>query len=99
MNNNFFYVILNREYGGFHVPDEVCVAIGCDRYPTYEMEVRVNDYFIDWVRRHPESPLKVARVPMEATDFQFLEYDGFESIIMCVDGKLVYADVEDEDND
>lgn len=87
------YLAVNRNWGSFHVPAEVAIAIGCDRYDNSD-EVRCDPVLIDWIRNHPDENLKVARIPDWTTDFRVLDYDGMESVICCVDGKLVYAKVE-----
>lgn len=86
-------VIINRSFGGFHVPEAVQTKLGYDRYPRDEWEARTNKKFIDWVLANKsETALRVAEIPAEATDFELLEYDGMESIIMSVGGRLVYAE-------
>lgn len=83
--------IINRNYGCFRVPKEVQSMIGCDLYDDGD-DIRTNRIFIDWVLTHEfsvESSLCVVDIPDKATDWKLQEYDGFESIIAVVDGKLL----------
>lgn len=86
-------LVIHRAYGLFHVPAELQTVFNCSRYPQEEVDLREDPRFIDWVLNSPNaSGFDVAYIPNEATDYEILEYDGAERIIMCVDGKLTYAD-------
>lgn len=85
-------VIINRDYGGFSVPSEIASAIGCKEWDD-SIEIRTNRIFIEWVEKHEFNPmnvLSVVEIPDEATDWKLNEYDGLESIIAVVDGKIVH---------
>lgn len=91
-----FYLAVNRDWGGFRVPAEVAITIGCDIYDD-DNEIRRDPVLIDWIRKHSYEDLKLACIPDEATDFMINDYDGFETVIMCVNGKLEYAEIWGEE--
>lgn len=86
------YVAVHRDWGSFRLPDEIAQIIGCDEYDSTN-EIRCHPILVDWIKKNPYSELKLACVPGEATDFKVLDYDGMESVIMCVDGALEYAKI------
>lgn len=80
--------IINANYGGYAVPEEVEQMLDCGRYPNGDNE-RTDPRFIEWVETHKgQTDLKVVEIPDEATDWELDEYDGFEGIIAVVDGKI-----------
>ena len=83
------YYVINSAYGGYEVPAEVCAMLGCD---IFDEEVRSNFQFVRWVMEHPEGDLEVVEIPEYATDWELDEYDGFESVIAVVNGKIVHLD-------
>lgn len=81
--------VINVEYGGFNVPEEVEAMIG-DKW-DYEGDIRANAHFVEWVKAHAgETDLAVVEIPAEATDWEVIEYDGYEYIIAVVDGKICH---------
>lgn len=86
--------VINAAFGGFSVPDEVMNALGCDRYAFhYENDIRTDETLIEWVFEHRNvvgNDLALVDIPENATDWEIDEYDGFESIIAVVDGKIVH---------
>ena len=86
--------VINAAYGGFCVPDEVTNALGCDRYTFYYADdIRTDETLIAWVREHrndEDNELALVNIPENATDWELNEYDGFESIVAVVDGKIVH---------
>ena len=84
--------VINADYGGFEVPEEVISTLGCGRYGLdYEGDIRTNEVLIAWVREHrDETDLALVEIPDEATDWEKEECDGYESIIAVVDGRIVH---------
>ena len=87
-------VVLNTCYGGFSLPKEFCDKYGFSQYSSIE---RTDPRLVAFVEEHAEqcqhfnyANLTVVEVPEEATDWQINEYDGMESIIAVIDGKIVW---------
>lgn len=85
-------IVLNKCFGGFSVSDEWAKAHGCiDRWDVGRMDpalvaaVEAGEKVDGLCAR-----LIVAEIPEEATDWEINDYDGMESIIAVVDGKLVH---------
>ena len=81
-------IVLNKDYGGF----------GYGVAPEYEEFVRNCDDRTDpelvaFVESHPDKcgDLAVVEISDEATDWEVDEYDGWESVIYVVDGKIHHA--------
>lgn len=84
------YYVINGSYGGYHVPKEVRAMLNCG---AYDEEVRSNFRFVRWVMEHSNSTdLEVVEIPAGATDWELDEYDGFESVIAVVNGRIVHLD-------
>ena len=85
--------IINACYGGFGI-NEKWEAENCEKncsgdcrecaklIRAIEGKENVNDDF---------SKLAVVEFPDEATDYELLEYDGIESLLYVLDGKIRYA--------
>lgn len=93
-------IIVNRCYGGFCVNPIAAKAAGLGdaeiRNPG--MEVRTSPALIDLIGRWGAdavggkfSALEVIDLPTNLTDCEVSEYDGFESVIYVVDGKIHHA--------
>lgn len=85
-------IVLNKDYGGFSVPDEL-EAIGVDEYSD---DVRTDSRLIEWVEAHPNvefncACLEVVTVPDDITDYEISEYDGWETLIYVRGGKIFHA--------
>lgn len=80
--------VISNNYGGFEVPDEIYEAIGCRS--KYSCD-RTHPVLVEWVKNHPDNDydLAVVDIPDGATDWRMDEYDGLESIIAVVNGKIV----------
>lgn len=84
-------IVLNQDYGGFHLPSEYCDLCECGRY-DYGMKERLDPVLIKIVEEGCDNPdLEVVEIPDTATDWQLQEYDGMESVVYVVDGKLHWA--------
>lgn len=84
-------MVINADYGGY----------GYGVAEQYEDLVNKNDRFsaelIEFVETHPNEcgDLAVINIPDEATDWELDEYDGWESVIYVLNGKIVHAEVDD----
>ena len=85
-------MVINTCYGGFAIKDEVLERLGLDedaddlRYdPRLIAEIErlgskaVSEYY---------SRLEVVEVPDNATDYRISYYDGIETVLYVVDGKI-----------
>lgn len=84
-------IVINGCYGGFRVCDWACKELGIKGYE----ESRTNESLIDMIERFGSecisgeySILEVVEIPDEATDWMINEYDGNETVIYVLDGKL-----------
>ena len=83
--------VINVNWGGFSVPEEVKPAYNAYWNGSDDYEPRTDEALINWVLAHKnETGLKVVEIPDEATDWELNEYDGWESIIAVVNGKLIH---------
>lgn len=84
-------IILNKGFGGFMIPDEICNLLHCEPFNIC-LDIRTNTTFIQWLEQKEdegeELDLKIVEVPDNATDYTIEEFDGDEWIIYVVDGKL-----------
>lgn len=80
-------IVVNKDFGGFG-----CGLASEDRQFVYNYEDdRTNDELIAFVESHPTGgcgDLLIVEIPDSATDWEVDEYDGFESIIYVVDGRI-----------
>lgn len=79
-------LVLNRAYGGFMLPQVIADTLGVSVWENSTL-VRTNNILIDWVLEN-SSDLKVIEIPKKATDYIINDYDGFETILYVVDGKI-----------
>ena len=86
-------IILNKCYGGFHIPEALCEAEGLSCYDDIERaDARLVDFILErGVVEEGLSKLVPVAIPDEATDWELNEYDGFESVTYVVGGKLYHA--------
>ena len=82
-------IVINKDYGGFGygVADEYE-----DFIRGFEGD-RTNPELVAFVECHPDEcgDLEVVEIPDTATDWEMDEYDGWESVIYVVDGKIHHA--------
>lgn len=89
--------IINTTYGGFTIPTEVMDYLNLHSHFETNEDIRTDPYFIDWIQNNRAklalkgrtAELAVVEIPDNATDWRLEEYDGLESIIAVIDGKLV----------
>lgn len=88
-------IVINRAWGGFTLPDEFCTNHDCNRYSYYDDDnhaVRQNEELIEIVSdENYNGVLKVCEIPDEVTDWEINDYDGMESVIYVLNGKLYHA--------
>lgn len=94
-------VVLNRDWGGFKLPEGFCKKYGYDKWDDISRE---DSRLIQWLLDNADEDelpdddgevscgeLSVIELPDEATDYDFFEYDGAETLIYVIDGKIHYA--------
>jgi len=88
-------LVLNRNWGGFHLPKGFVKDYNLESVYDFDDDtIRTDPFLIDWVRRYGKpacGDLELVEIPDNATDWELGEYDGWESIIYVVDGKLYHA--------
>jgi len=87
-------MIINDCYGGFGVRQEVLDELELNDFS--EEELRTAARLIEEIENGKDvsddyAELKVVEIPDESTDYYLDEYDGLESVIYVVDGKLNWA--------
>lgn len=89
-------VLVNDVYGGFGIKDEIVEKIWGKERALFvdEDEMRVNAELIAMKEKGEDiedccCDLIIVDVPESATDWMVTEYDGYESLIAVVDGKIV----------
>lgn len=85
-------VVLNKRFGGFNVSKEWAMAHGYES--GWEVH-RMDPELVAAIEAGEEvsgpcALLTVAEIPAEATDWEINNYDGVESVIAVIDGKLVH---------
>ena len=89
-------IVINVCYGGFHAPDHIT-----KKYNHCKVD-RTDADLVRWVEENADnngiakserySELMVVDIPNEATDYDILEYDGMESVVCVIDGKLCWLE-------
>ena len=82
-------IVINANFGGY----------GCDVSEQYVDLVdryegdRTNPELVSFVKNHPDDcgDLAVMTIPDNATDWDIEDYDGNETLIYVVDGKIHYC--------
>lgn len=87
-------LIINGCYGGFGIKDEVMERLGLTSRDSEE--TRTNPDLIALIESGEDvndrcANLVVVELPDDCTDYYIDEYDGLESVIYVVDGKLHWA--------
>lgn len=83
-------VIVNKCFGGFNINETIANKYGVDAYGE---DARHNENIINLIESGIDcsglfAQLEVVEIPENATDWEINDYDGFESIIYVVDGKI-----------
>lgn len=79
-------IVINADFGGFGLD----VAEEFEDFVDKYSGDRTNPDLIQFVENHPEEcgQLAITEIPDDATDYMISEYDGLESVIYVVDGKI-----------
>lgn len=86
-------IAVNCCYGGFSLSDEIAKKYNLDKYNVS----RTNECLIKLIESgvavdgRKASNIRVRSIPDTATDWQIMDYDGLETIIYVVNGKIHYA--------
>lgn len=80
-------IVVNRTWGSFKIPKEIADKRGLSIYDDID---RTDEELVEYVRTH-DSSLKVLSIPDETTDWDIWDYDGMETIIFVVGGKIYFA--------
>lgn len=80
--------VINTAFGGYKLPEEFCEIYGIEDSWDYNDNYRKDERLIKYVEKHPNGDLEVVEIPDDATDWELTEYDGAESIIAVIDGKI-----------
>lgn len=82
-------LVINKDFGGFGYG---CKG-NCRAIALMFEEERNAPELVEMVETMPElcGDLRIVEIPDTATDYHINEYDGFESVIYVVNGKLQWA--------
>lgn len=87
-------ILVNKCYGGYSLSDEAIEALGnidC-RYDRTNPEIlRIFDEMGSEAFGGDYAKIKKVTLPEETTDWKMFDYDGVETIIYVVDGKIHIA--------
>lgn len=82
-------VVINGDFGGygFGVSNKFTELV--DGY----VNDRTNSNLVNFVENNPNAcgDLTIVEIPDNATDFDISDYDGMETLIYVVDGRIHYA--------
>ena len=83
-------IVVNHHYGGFSLPSGFVKQQGLEDCLDYDSDTRESEELIQYLETHgPEdSCLAIVEIPSCATDWEIHDYDGFESILCVIDGKI-----------
>ena len=93
-------IIINKDFGGCVINSVAAKAAGLGDTEIHnpDMEIRTSPALIDLIGQWGAdavggrfSALEVIDLPDNLTDYEISEYDGFESVIYVVDGKIHHA--------
>ena len=91
--------VLNKCYGGFSLSKEACAMLNCDRYDFSDdyTPTRTDPRLVDCVHKlgiradGRYARLCIVEIPWNATDWEINDYDGMETLIYVVNGKIYHA--------
>ena len=89
-------IVLNKCYGGFGLSKQAIEILGYGngyydgRRDDPALLALIDEKGEEWVSGYC-ADLGVVEIPDEATDWELDEYDGWETIIYVVNGKLYHA--------
>lgn len=85
-------IVLNRCFGGFSLSNFAVNYLGLSS--SYEQIPRTDPKLVKLVEKDakkasgPMARLRVVEIPENCTDWEINDYDGSESLICVIDGKL-----------
>lgn len=79
-------IVVNRSWGSFHIPKEIANKRGLSVYDDID---RTDKELVNWANTNTSS-LRVFSITDEATDWEISDYDGMETIIYVVNGKIYH---------
>lgn len=88
-------LVINTCYGGFDLPDEVLEELGYSNAGS--INIRGDLRLIKMIEENPErlmcnfAKLEVVEIPDTATDYMIDDYDGMESVLYVLNGKIKYV--------
>lgn len=89
-------ILVNKCYGGYSINETIAEKLGYDS--KYDEDSRYDETLIHMVEEGLKdevngrfAKLKVVEIPDEATDWEMDEYDGMETIIYVLNGKIHHA--------
>ena len=91
-------VVINRRYGGFAIPEQYLEQLNLRSEHSYINRtdprlisiIEENGGTLERIKHGP-TLLTIVEIPDEATDWEIYEYDGLETVIYVLDGKLYEA--------
>ena len=93
-------IVINDCFGGLELTDDMVKTLGLETHFPSDAELRRNDpKFVKIVEDYINSGenirgrthYRIVEIPDKATDFAINEYDGLESVVYVVDGKLFWT--------
>ena len=90
-------IILNSCWGGFSFSPLALRMAGYSTDRAYDTDLRTDPYMIASVELLGKdasgycAALRIVEIPDTVTDWEVNDYDGMETLIYVVDGKLRYA--------
>ena len=82
--------IINANYGGYGVEQQVIDKLGLTYEQAYDRQNPELIAYIEAGNDVNDGDLVVIEIPDEATDYEIDEYDGYESVIAVINGKIVH---------
>ena len=92
-------IVINIEYGAFHVPQELIKAYGWNKNYIYSDEIRTDPALIEQVEKNPDSELAIVYIPDNATAYYIEEYDGLETVYAQINNKFVELEPWEDEED
>lgn len=100
-------IVINTNYGNYGVSNRAANAIrkAHETEETSGNKFRMSPTLINFIKTYGSKAasasyahLKIVNIPDDATDWRIQEYDGLESILYVLDGKIhkIYEEEEEE---
>ena len=92
-------VAINVCFGGFELKKDIAEKYGWNVWDVDRTDQKLIELIESGINVSADedayddcSPIIVANIPDEATDWKIIDYDGSEEIIYVLDGKIHYLD-------